>query len=114
MNQTENILVQPQFVGFFPLPLQTKHPDSKELLADWEFPHGRIAALIKSDLMPANNKYISNDTTRRYALSYFVCSEGTSNEAARGRREKSGRLPLQELCPLWLLLGKPGRKQASQ
>lgn len=40
--------------------------------------------------MPANNKYISNDTTLRYALSYFVCSVRTSNQAVRGRREKSG------------------------
>lgn len=36
--------------------------------------------------MPANNKYISNDTTLRYALSYFVCSVRTSNQAVRGRR----------------------------
>lgn len=62
--------------------------------------------------MLANTKYISNDTTLPYALSYFVCSEGRSDQAVRAGGRRAVFLPLQELCPLRPLLGKPDRKRS--
>lgn len=52
--------------------------------------------------MPANNKYICNDTTVCYVLSHSVCW-ARSSQAVPGRRERSSFLPSflppGELCP---------------